>query len=262
MGYIGKLSDRINAVSNHIVVGLDPEEEKIPVIFNRFRNPVFEFLNRIIHLTKDTVCGYKFNLAFFEYYGEEGQEALNLLMKNIPEGLIKIADAKRGDIGNSSRMYAKTYFEKMDFDAVTVSPYMGTESIKPFLTDSEKFVYVLALTSNKDAEMLQMLKTEKGFLYEEVVRLFQSEFNEQVGFVFGANHTKEIKMITKKYTNLPLLIPGIGAQGGDKKRLENSLANNLYLINSSRGIIYSAGKDSSEEEFESKITESLQRLLL
>ena len=118
-------------------------------------------------------------------------------MKNIPEGLIKIADAKRGDIGNSSRMYAKTYFEKMDFDAVTVSPYMGTESIKPFLTDSEKFVYVLALTSNKDAEMLQMLKTEKGFLYEEVVRLFQSEFNEQVGFVFGANHTKEIKMITK-----------------------------------------------------------------
>lgn len=262
MAYIRKLSDRINAVSNHIIVGLDPEKEKIPIIFGRFKKPIYEFLSRTINLTKDTVCGYKFNLAFFEYYGEEGQETLNLLMKNIPDELIKIADAKRGDIGNSSKMYAKTYFEKMDFDAVTVSPYMGTESVEPFLINNEKFVYVLALTSNKDAEMLQMLKTEKGYLYEEVVRLFESEFSGQVGFVFGANHTDEIKMITKKYPNLPLLIPGIGAQGGDKKQLENSLANNLYLINSSRGILYSAGKDSSEEEFDRKITESLQKLLL
>lgn len=260
MKYTDKLLLRADTVSNHIIAGLDPDIEKIPHIFLKYKNPVYEFLNRIILLTKDKVCGYKFNLAFFEYYGIEGLEALNLLMKAVPDGLLTIADAKRGDIGNSSEMYAKTYFEKMNFDAVTASPYMGVESIAPFLKYENKLVYLLALTSNAVAEQLQMLKTESGYLYETVIKLFSEKFPENTGYVFGANHLKEIKHITKKYPDLPLLIPGIGAQGGSRQDVENNINNNLYLINSSRGILYSADRNCTDSEFDEKVTEACSEI--
>ncbi|HPS64485.1 MAG TPA: orotidine-5'-phosphate decarboxylase [Ignavibacteria bacterium] len=260
MKYTDKLSQRVIKVSNHIIVGLDPDIEKIPHIFLKYKNPVYEFLNRIILLTRDKVCGYKFNLAFFEYYGIDGLEALNMLLKEVPEGLLTIADAKRGDIGNSSEMYAKTYFEKMNFDAVTASPYMGVESIAPFLKYEDKFVYLLALTSNAGAEQLQMLKTESGYLYETVIKLFREKFPENTGYVFGANHLKEIKHITKKYPDLALLIPGIGAQGGSKQDIENNINNNLYLMNSSRGILYSADKNCTDSEFDEKVIDAVNRI--
>jgi len=261
MEYSEKLISAIDSAANHIIVGLDPDIEKIPEIFIKYKKPISEFLSEIVRLTKDKVCGYKLNLAFFEYYGYDGLEALEHTLECIPENLIKIADAKRGDIGNSSMMYARTYFEKMNFDAVTASPYMGIESISPFLKFESKFVYLLGLTSNAGAEEIQKIKIGDEYLYQRIISLFMSSgYKKNIGFVFGANHLSEIKSITSKYPELPLLIPGVGAQGGDRDELIKSIQNKFYLINSSRGILYSADIKCSKHEFEEKVTSTLNKL--
>lgn len=261
MKYKEKLKKIIKGNRSNIVVGLDTQMEKIPEIFLRSANPMLAFNKSIIEATKDICAGYKLNTAFYEAEGIEGWKALEWTIKAIPDNMIKICDSKRGDIGNSSEAYARAYFDRMDFDAITISPYMGKDSVEPFLKRKDKFTYILGNTSNTGAEDFQRIKVGKKYLFELVVeRFIENDSNDNVGFVFGAERTDFIEKYTKEYKNLPLLIPGIGAQGGDAEKLKKNIHNKLYLVNSSRGIIYSAAKECTKKEFYSAVKTSTNDL--
>ncbi|MBV6479732.1 MAG: Orotidine 5'-phosphate decarboxylase [Ignavibacteria bacterium] len=257
MAYTGKLKKIISRNKSILVIGLDTDLNKIPNIFLKYKNPVSEFNKAVIECTKDVAAGYKLNLAFYEYLEEQGISAMRDTVKSIPEDMIKICDSKRGDIENTAEMYAKTYFDKYNFDSITVSPYMGRDALVPFLKRNDKCVYVLALTSNKSNSDLQLLKSGGKFLYESVIEFSLSmSADNNVGFVFGANHTEEILKFTSLNPEVPLLIPGIGAQKNDIGMLMKSIKSETAVINSSRAVIYSAPKDCSEKEFFEKIRES------
>lgn len=261
MNYIQKLNHIIQKNKSSLVIGLDSDIDKIPSLFLKYENPVSEFNKLIIESTKDIAAGYKLNLAFYEFLEEKGIEALRESLKAIPEESIKICDAKRGDIDNTAELYAKTYFDKFDFDSITLSPYMGEDSIAPFLKRKDKLVYILALTSNKGGKDFQMSKVDGKYLYELVIEksLGWNESNN-IGFVFGANHTAELNSFTSLHPEIPLLIPGIGAQDNDLKDLMSNLNSDNFLINSSRSIIFSAPKNCNEKEFTDKIRESAKKL--
>ena len=259
MKYIQKLK-KITRHSN-IVVGLDVDINKIPKIFSKYKYPALAFNKAIISATNDKCAGYKLNLAFYESLGKDCHNVLSETLKVIPENLIAICDAKRGDISNTDEFYAREYFDNLNFDAITVSPYMGIDSIKPFLDRKNKFVYVLGLTSNAGASDFQKIKAGNKYLYEIVIEKFLKENkNQNIGFVFGANYTKEIRKYTSAGYNLPLLIPGVGAQGGDLQSLIKNLKNDLYLINSSRGIIYSAEMNDSLYDVKRKAQNALHSM--
>lgn len=250
MKYKKKLEQIIKENNSNVIVGLDPDKAKIPLVFKRSRNEIIAFNKAIIEATKEECAGYKLNTAFYEAEGIEGWKALEETLKFIPDNMLKICDAKRGDIGNSSEAYARAFFDKMDFDAITISPYMGIDSVEPFLKRKEKFTYILGNTSNSGAEDFQMLKKGKKYLFEYVVENFlEIDRNDNIGFVFGAERGEYIRKYTKAYSNLPLLIPGIGAQGGDAEKLIENIHNKLFLVNSSRGIIYAAGRNCTKKEF-------------
>lgn len=257
MKYTSKLSSAISKNKSRLVIGLDSDLNKIPDFFHKFKNPVSEFNRQIISITKDTVAGYKLNMAFYECLEEKGIGAIRESMKMIPDDLISICDAKRCDIGNSAEYYAITYLEKYHFDSITLSPYMGEDSIAPFIKDESKGVYLLALTSNPGAADFQFMKCGYDFLYQSIVdRCLLLNRNKNIGFVFGANHDKELNKFTSGNPDIPLLIPGVGAQGNEIERLMTNLKSELFLINSSRGIIYSAPKNSSHSEFENAVNQS------
>ena len=261
MKYITKLKNIIRKNKSNIVVGLDSEISKIPLFFLKYKNPVLEFNKRIIDATKESSAGYKINTAFYEAEGAFGFSTLEETVKYIPDNLIKICDAKRGDIGNTAEMYAKAFFENMDFDAIAVNPYMGKDAVEPFLKRKDKFVYILAHTSNKGAEDFQKLITNRKPLFINIIeKSLEWNKNNNIGFVIGANHTKLIKEISSRKPEIPLLIPGIGAQGNDLEILQKNLFNKIYIINSSRGIIYSSPKNTNEKKFIAVITESLKEL--
>ena len=261
MNYIKKLQNIINKNSSNLVVGLDPDLDKIPDLFLKYKNPVAEFNKLIIESSKDIVAGYKPNVAFYECLGEQGVEAIRETVKAIPEDLMKICDAKRGDMGNTAEYYARTYFDIYDFDSITVSPYMGVDSVSPFLERKNKSVYILALTSNPGGNDFQRLKIGDKFLFEIVMeKCLEWNNNDNVGFVIGANHTEELDKFTKAHPEISLLIPGIGAQANDLDKLLNSLHTNNFVINSSRGIIYSAPKDCSESEFAESVRNAVNDL--
>jgi len=261
MKYKEKLRKIIKANCSNVVVGLDPQKEKIPDIFLRSGNPVLAFNKAIVDATKEICAGYKLNMAFYEAEGPEGWKALEGTLKAIPENMIKICDAKRGDIGNSSEAYARAYFDRLGFDAITISPYMGKDSVEPFLKRKDKFTYILGNTSNSGAEDFQKLRVGKKYLFEIVVEKFlETDKNDNTGFVFGAERTDYIEKFTMKYKKLPLLIPGIGAQGGDAKKLTEKIYNKLFLVNSSRGIIYSAPGNCSIKEFYNTVKTSTKDL--
>jgi len=232
----------------HICVGLDTDLDKIPKYLLKYADPVYEFNRIIIDSTIELAGAYKFNFAFYECYGIKGIETLKKSIEYIGDRNFIIGDAKRGDIGNTSKMYAKSLFDYFGVDASTVNPYMGLDSVEPFLTYSDKINFILVLTSNKSSADFQKIKTENGnYFYQEVLKKV-TEWNakENCGIVFGATHTGEFKLNLPQFNDIPLLIPGVGAQGGDLKALVELLRGNNYknfLINSSRGIIY---KDSSE----------------
>lgn len=250
MKYKEKLSKIVKENGSNVIVGLDPQKEKIPAIFRKSVNPILAFNQAIIEATKGICAGYKLNTAFFEAEGLEGWRALEGTLEAIPGNMIKICDSKRGDIGNSSEAYARAYFDRMGFDAITISPYMGKDSVEPFLARKDKLTYILGNTSNPGAEDFQKLKVGKKYLFEIVVeRFLEMDKNNNIGFVFGAERTEFIDKYTLKYRELPLLIPGIGAQGGDSKKLVERIHNKLFLVNSSRGIIYSAPKECRRKEF-------------
>jgi orotidine-5'-phosphate decarboxylase len=253
-----------------LCVGLDTDIELIPQHLLKFPDPVFEFNKAIIDATIDIAVAYKPNLAFYESAGLKGWESLEKTMKYLSQfkgEVFTIADAKRGDIGNTSKMYAKAFFENMDFDSVTVAPYMGEDSVKPFLEYKDKWVILLGLTSNKGSRDFQFLDTGNRKLYEQVIIQAQQWGSpDQLMFVVGATHPEEFKHIRQLAPDNFYLVPGVGAQGGEVSKIcENGLTNECGLIiNSARGIIYAGkGEDFANAARESalKTVEEMQNYL-
>jgi orotidine-5'-phosphate decarboxylase len=246
------LLQQIQAKKSYLCVGLDSDFSRIPKHLLKYDDPVFEFNKQIIDATKDLCVSYKPNLAFYESMGVKGWQSLEKTMEYIPEEHFTIADAKRGDIGNTSRMYAKAFFEEFNFDSVTVAPYMGIDSVQPFLDFEGKWVILLALTSNKGSNDFQFASQDGGMpLYEKVMRTAQTWGTpEQLMFVVGATHPEKFKEIRQIAPDHFLLVPGVGAQGGDLQKLSEYGLNDVcgLLVNSSRGIIFaSEGEDFAEQ---------------
>lgn len=244
-----KLITEIKQKKSYLCVGLDTEFEKIPKHLLKSKKPILEFNKSIINATKKYCVAYKLNIAFYEQYGSKGWDIIEKTIEHIPSDIFIIADSKRGDIGNTAKMYARTFFETYNFDAVTVSPYMGLDTLQPFLEYKNKFTIVLALTSNEGSSDFQMLDTPDGKLYEVVIKKVAEYANElNIMFVTGATKADKIVNIRKLVPEHFLLVPGVGAQGGDFSEVsENGFNKNCgLLINSSRNIIYA----SNDENFE------------
>jgi orotidine-5'-phosphate decarboxylase len=240
-----ELIGSIHAKTTCLCVGLDTDINKIPQHFRSRPNGLIEFNKAIIDVTKDCCIAYKINTAFYECLGAKGWEMMEETLSFIPNKHFKIADAKRGDIGNTSSMYAKAFFERMNFDAITVSPYMGSDSIKPFLEFKNKFTIVLALTSNEGSSDFEQLRSGDKFLYEHVLSKTQSWGTEDnLMYVVGATKARELENIRKIVPKHFLLIPGVGAQGGslDEVLQYGAVPNETaLLVNSSRQILYASG---------------------
>ena len=251
-----KFKQALRETGSHLVIGLDTDIDKVPQFLKTSANPISEFNNLVIEATKDFVCGYKLNIAFYEKEISLGWPAIQSTMAAIPENLITIADAKRGDIENTTELYAKAYLDGFGFDSITVQPYTGQDAARPFLRRKNKFIWVLALTSNYGANDFQFLKIGNKPLWEVVVEKALSWNDHKTGFVIGANHTKELEKMTKDFPETPILIPGIGAQKNSLEKTINSLKHNLFIINQSRSIIYSAPDAESETDFMQTIREA------
>lgn len=241
-----------------LCVGLDSDINKIPKHLLDTTDPLFAFNKQIVDSTHDITVAYKPNLAFYESLGVAGwsslEKTVNYIKENYPDVFI-IADAKRGDIGNTSNMYAKAFFETMNFDAVTVAPYMGEDSVKPFLTYDNKWVVLLALTSNKGAFDFQFMTEGDEKLYEKVIKTSSKwGSDDSMMYVVGATKADMLSDIRKLIPNHFLLVPGVGAQGGSLKEVaENGMNDSCgLLVNSSRNIIYA----SSESNFAEKAREA------
>jgi orotidine-5'-phosphate decarboxylase len=239
-----QLFNNIIQKRSFLCVGLDSEVDKIPSFLKKLKDPVFEFNKRIIDVTQEYAVAYKPNVAFYESMGSKGWLSLEATVKYIrkkyPEIFI-IADAKRGDIGNTSKMYAKAFFENMPFDAVTVAPYMGEDSVTPFLTYENRWVILLALTSNKGADNFQYHDEDGIKLFERVLSLSQKWGNiNSLMYVVGATRAEALKDIRKIVPEHFLLIPGVGAQGGSLGEVAKYGMTDKcgLLVNSSRGIIF------------------------
>ena len=243
-----QLFEQIQKKRSFLCVGLDSDIQKIPNHLKELSDPIFSFNKEIIDATAKVTVAYKPNPAFYESLGSDGlvslEKTVEYLKSNYPEIFI-IADAKRGDIGNTSNLYARAFFERLDFDAVTVAPYMGEDSVKPFMTYPEKWVILLALTSNKGAYDFQFLQDEKSGdkLFESVLKTSQTwGSNENMMYVVGATKAEKLKEIREIVPNHFLLVPGVGAQGGSLQEVAQNGMNNKcgLLVNSSRGIIYAS----------------------
>ena len=246
-----QICDEIKNKRSYLCIGLDSDLDKIPKHLLKYKDPIFEFNKLVIDATKDIVIAYKPNLAFYEVLGSEGIKTLQKTINYLPDKIFKIADAKRGDIGNTSIMYAKTFFETLDFDAVTLSPYMGKDSVDPYLDYKNKWAIILALTSNESAKEIQLISSDKGEkLYESVINNSLKWSNpENLMYVVGANREEDLLNIRKIIPDSFILIPGVGAQGGDLKKISNAGMNKNcgIMVNVSRSIIYSDKSTNFEE---------------
>ena len=244
-----QLVEQIHLKKSFLCIGLDVDISKIPKHLLELEDPIFAFNKAIIDATHHLCVAYKPNTAFYEAYGIKGWQALEktikYLNKQYPE-IFTVADAKRGDIGNTSTMYAKAFFEDLAFDSVTVAPYMGKDSVEPFLAFNNKHTIMLALTSNKGAFDFQTKKVDNKELYKEVLETSKSWKNSKnLMYVVGATKAEYFKEIREIIPNSFLLVPGIGAQGGNLQDVcKYGLSKNVgLLINSSRGIIYASNKN-------------------
>ena len=248
------LTQHILDKKSYLCVGLDTELNKIPKHLQSNVNAVLDFNKTIIDATKGSCVAYKINTAFYEAMGVRGWQIMEETLHHIPDTHFKIADAKRGDIGNTSSQYAKAFFETLPFDAITVAPYMGEDSIKPFLEYENKFTIVLGLTSNKGANDFEMLKTGENYLYESVIEKIATWGTpDNLMFVVGATQANQIKSIRNIIPENFLLVPGVGFQGGSLKDVSDAGLNKNVglLVNASRAIIYA----SENENFASEATE-------
>ncbi len=245
-----QLVGHIREKRSFLCIGLDTDITRIPAHLLGFNDPVFEFNRRIIDATHDLCVAYKPNTAFYESRGFEGWLSLEKTVQHIPDNVFKLADAKRGDIGNTSRMYARGFYDQMGFDAVTLSPYMGSDSVLPYFQHAGKWVVILALTSNDGAADLQYLNTGKRQLFEEVLSQAAGWGNmDNTMFVVGATKAEMLEKVRKIIPDHFLLVPGIGAQGGSLAEVAKyGLNDNCgLLVKSSRGIIYADnGEDFAE----------------
>ncbi|MCE3296406.1 MAG: orotidine 5-phosphate decarboxylase [Crocinitomicaceae bacterium] len=236
---------QIQNKKSFLCVGLDPDMGKIPQHLLETEDPVFEFNKAIIDATKDFCVAYKPNIAFYECLGTKGWDSLEKTLNYIPKDIFTIADAKRGDIGNTSTYYAKTFFEYLQFDSITIAPYMGEDSVSPFLAFEGKWAIVLGLTSNKGALDFQMLRDGEGReLFTQVIRKTQNWGTpENLMFVVGATRSEDIAAVRNLAPDSFFLVPGVGAQGGSLEDVVRYGWNKDcgLLVNSSRGIIYASG---------------------
>ncbi len=256
MNFIDKLTSAARRNESLLCIGLDPDPELMPG-----KIEAFEFNREIIDATSDLVCAYKPNLAFYEALESEGLDALRRTIEHVPGDIPVIGDAKRGDIGNTAKAYARAIFDKLGFDAATVNPYLGFDSIQPFIEYRDKGVFILCRTSNAgaadfqslrcEAEMLPGLESERSQrpLFEIVaLKARQWNTNGNIGLVVGATYPEELRLIRVSHPSMPLLIPGIGAQGGDLAstvRYGVDARGEMAIINSSRQVIYA----SQEKDF-------------
>ena len=266
-----QLIEQIKIKKSFLTVGLDVDLNKIPTHLLAVEDPIFEFNKAIIDATHDLCVSYKPNTAFYEAYGIKGwislQKTINYINEKYPE-IFTIADAKRGDIGNTSSMYAKAFFEDLNFDSVTVAPYMGKDSVEPFLAFENKHTIMLALTSNEGAFDFQTLNVSEGKeLYKQVLETSKTWKNsENLMYVVGATKAEYFTEIRKIVPDSFLLVPGVGAQGGSLSEVckYGMNANVGLLINSSRGIIYASnGTDFAEKARAEalKIQQEMERIL-
>ncbi len=240
------LFHKIKSKNSFLCVGLDTDINKLPTHLLKEKDPVFEFNKQIIDATIDLAIAYKPNIAFYEALGPRGWESLQKTLEYIPKDIFKIADAKRGDIGNTAALYANAFFETLEFDSITVAPYMGEDSVKPFLEYKDKWVILLALTSNEGSKDFQLIEDRYGKpLYKAVLEKSQAWGNvNNLMYVVGATRGSEIAIVRETVPDHFLLVPGVGAQGGSLTEVAEFGMNSVcgLLINSSRGIIY-AGND-------------------
>ena len=254
--------NQIKAKKSFLCVGLDTDIKKIPQHLLKEEDPIFAFNKAIIDATAKYAVAYKPNTAFYEVYGAKGwlslEKTITYIKENYPE-IFVIADAKRGDIGNTSANYARAFFETLKADAITVAPYMGVDSVEPFLGFEDKWVILLALTSNKSSRDFQYLNADGKEMYKNVLLKSQEWADDnKMMYVVGATHPEELGEIRKMMPKSFLLVPGVGAQGGDLQAVAKYGLNDQVglLVNSSRGIIYA----SNGEDFAEKATEEAQKL--
>jgi len=249
-----KFKDKFLNISNKnnslLCVGLDIDEEKMPkFLFKSSRQPFLDFNKSIINATKDIVCAYKLNMAFYEVLGKKGIDLLEKTMKHIPKDIVIILDGKRNDIGNSARKYAQSLFDNFKADAVTINPYLGLDSIAPFLAYKDKCSFILCKTSNASAVDFQDLNVSSNPLYQIIAKKIKDwNENDNCGAVVGATYPDELKTIRNILgENIPLLIPGVGKQGGDVKYTVKHGTNKkgeMAIVNSSRGIIFAGNNEN------------------
>jgi orotidine 5'-phosphate decarboxylase subfamily 2 len=253
MNFIEKLSSIVHENNSLLCVGLDIDKEKMPKsIFKTSKNPFFNFNKIIIDSTKDLVCAYKLNMAFYEYLGKDGFDLLEKTVRYIPKEIVVILDGKRNDIGNTALKYAQSIFEKFGADATTVNPYLGKDGIAPFLKYKNKFSFILCRTSNPSAADFQDLKVSMIPLYQIIARKIKEwNYNDNCGVVVGATYPDELKKIRNVIGDeIPFLIPGIGKQGGDIEKTVKYGTNkkgDMAIINSSRGIIFAGDNENFAE---------------
>jgi orotidine-5'-phosphate decarboxylase len=263
---LSRLTDQIRQKKSFLCVGLDVDLEKIPAHLLQEDDPMFAFAKAIIDSTHDLCVAYKPNTAFFEAYGVAGWQSLektiNYLNKNYPNHFT-IADAKRGDIGNTSSRYAKAFYDDLNFDSVTIAPYMGKDSVEPFLEFEDKFAILLALTSNSGAFDFQTKNVDGKPLYQEVLQTASQYTNsDRLMYVVGATKAEYLKEIRKIVPKSFLLVPGVGAQGGSLEEVFKYGANEQVglLVNSSRGIIYASQEEDFAEAARAKALDLQQQM--
>ena len=276
-----ELFDNIKSKESFLCIGLDTDVSRIPAHLNSSKDPIFEFNKYIIDATINSCIAYKPNLAFYEAMGPAGLESLEKTMEFIPGEVFTIADAKRGDIGNTSALYARAFFERMNFDSITISPYMGHDAILPYLEYNDKWVIVLALTSNPGSSDFQHLDIAGN--HSDIFNIEEMEFFEYVVkrvaglgtpdnlmFVVGATKSSYMKRLRKRVPDNFFLVPGVGAQGGDLEDVAANAMNNMcgIIVNASRTIIYASnGLDFADAaaraalELQNKMKEMLDKYL-
>ncbi len=255
MNFTQKLEAAIQKNNSLLCIGLDPEFEKLPQVVKNEQDPLFAFNKAIIDATSDLVCAFKPNIAFYEAQGIEGltqlKKTIEYIQKKHPDTPI-VLDGKFSDIGNTAKAYAKTAFDALNADAVTVNPYLGSDAIEPFLEYKEKGTIILCLTSNPGSSDFQLLKTQEGSVYEHVARKIVEwdKTNGNCMMVVGATHPEDLKKIREMAPDMFFLVPGVGTQGGDlQKTLKNGLRTDKsgLMIHSSRSVLYSSnGQDFAD----------------
>ncbi|MBU0519822.1 orotidine-5'-phosphate decarboxylase [bacterium] len=241
MTFSQKLQQVTSSLGIGLCVGLDPDPDRLPEQFSPDLNGISDFLHEIISITKPFAAAYKVNTAFYEAWGASGWQVLENVAFSLPPNTLRIADAKRGDIGNTTKHYAKAFFERLPFDAITLSPYMGGDTLQAYLENPDKGAFTLALTTNPGSADLQHFSDGRTMLYQKVLSLIPTWApHKNLGAVVGATHPQELKQIRADFPQVPLLVPGIGAQGGDAQAIVDASGPHRapVLVNVSRAIIF------------------------